>query len=100
VEPVMPDADVEAADDDPTVRNLNKVPANVTVVTEATAPQHDPEKFREELQRLVADDTTGEAVDADDGPAAVRDVEPAADRPPAAVASEEPETAADPERVP
>ena len=43
-------------DDEPTLRNPQGIPEHVTVVTPETVSERGPEKFREDLERLVADD--------------------------------------------
>ena len=44
------------SDDEATLRNPKGIPEHVTVVTQETASERGPEKFREDLERLVADD--------------------------------------------
>lgn len=52
------------ADEDATLRNRKEIPEHVTVVAPDAAPAPGPEKFREELERLVA----GESSTGDDNP--------------------------------
>ena len=45
-------------EEEPTLRNPQGIPENVTVVTPDTAPEPGPEKFREQLERLVAEESS------------------------------------------
>ena len=52
------ESDDGRTDEEPTLRNTKGIPENVTVVTPETAPEPGPEKFREELARLVTEESS------------------------------------------
>ena len=77
--------DGQSSDEDPTLRNPREIPDRVAVVT---SPSHrNPEKFREELQKLIVEDSDRVEVDGAGRPAPANGDEPVAEVPTDAVAS-------------
>ncbi|MCZ6894457.1 MAG: Rne/Rng family ribonuclease [Gammaproteobacteria bacterium] len=89
--------DGRSSDDDPTLRNPKAIPDDVAVVK--PPPHPDPEKFREELQRLAVQDTDRAAVDGPGRPATANSVEHEAKLSPDTVVSKATDTESDSERA-